>query len=376
MKNSFIPVNTPIVTKKDAIEIYKTARSGWISSSGQKIIKFEKQLAKVTKRKFCCCVSSGTAALEIAMKSLNINKNSEVIMPAFTIISNANAILKSFAKPVLVDSDPVTWNIKVDDIEKKISKKTKAIMLPHIYGFPNNMDKILKICKKYSLFLIEDAAEMIGQKFRGKPCGSFGDISTFSFYANKHITTGEGGAIFTNDKKIYERFQRLRNLNFGKKERFNHDDLSWNYRLTNIQASIGLSQLKRLNKIVKRKRAIGKLYNQYLRNCKNIFIQPMKLDYADNIYWVYGVLLKDKLHNKKNIIQKELLKNNIETRPFFWPMHKQKVFKKMGMFKNERYPVAENLSKNGFYLPSGLGLKNTQIKHISKIFIKIISKLV
>ena len=152
--------------------------------------------------------------------------------------------------------------------------------------------------------------------------------------------------------------------------------MSWNYRLTNIQASIGLSQLKRLSKIVKRKREIGKLYNQYLKNCKNIFIQPMKLDYADNIYWVYGVLLKDKLHNKKNIIQKELLKNNIETRPFFWPMHKQKVFKKMGMFKNERYPVAENLSKNGFYLPSGLGLKNTQIKYISKIFIKIISKLV
>ena len=376
MKNSFIPVNTPIVTKRDAIEIYKTARSGWISSSGQKINKFEKQLAKITKRKFCCCVSSGTAALEIAMKSLNINKNSEVIMPAFTIISNANAILKSFAKPVLVDSDPVTWNIKVDDIEKKISKKTKAIMLPHIYGFPNNMDKILKICKKYSLFLIEDAAEMIGQKFRGKPCGSFGDISTFSFYANKHITTGEGGAIFTNDKKIYEKFQRLRNLNFGKKERFNHDDLSWNYRLTNIQASIGLSQLKRLNKIVKRKRAIGNLYNHYLKNCKNIFIQPMKLDYADNIYWVYGILLKDKLHNKKKIIQKELLKNNIETRPFFWPMHKQKVFKKMDMFKNESYPVAENLSKNGFYLPSGLGLKNTQIRYISKIFIKIISKLV
>ena len=176
--------------------------------------KFEKQLAKVTKRKFCCCVSSGTASFEIAMKSLNINKNSEVIMPAFTIISNANAILKSFAKPVLVDSDPVTWNIKVDDIEKKISKKTKAIMLPHIYGFPNNMDKILKICKKYSLYLIEDAAEMIGQKFRGKPCGSFGDISTFSFYANKHITTGEGGAIFTNDKKIYEKLQKIKKSKF------------------------------------------------------------------------------------------------------------------------------------------------------------------
>ena len=297
-------------------------------------------------------------------------------MPTFTIISNANAIVKSSAKPVLVDSDPITWNINIDDIEKKISKKTKAIMLPHIYGFPNNMNKILKICKKYSLYLIEDAAEMIGQKFKGKPCGSFGDISTFSFYANKHITTGEGGAIFTNDKKIYEKLRQFRNLSFGKKERFNHDELSWNYRLTNIQASIGLSQLKRLSNIVKRKREIGKLYNQYLKDCKNIFIQPSKLDYADNIYWVYGVLLKDKLHNKKNIIQKELLKNKIETRPFFWPMHKQKVFKKMGMFKNESYPVAENLSKNGFYLPSGIGLKNTQIRYICKTFIKIISKLV
>ena len=164
-------------------------------------------------------------------------------MPTFTIISNANAIVKSSAKPVLVDSDPITWNINIDDIEKNF-KKTKAIMLPHIYGFPNNMNKILKICKKYSLYLIEDAAEMIGQKFRGKPCGSFGDISTFSFYANKHITTGEGGAIFTNDKKIYEKLRQFRNLSFGKKERFNHDELSWNYRLTNIQASIGLSQLK------------------------------------------------------------------------------------------------------------------------------------
>ena len=372
--NKFIPVNEPVVTNSDAKSVYKTVKSGWISSTGNKINEFEKQLAKITKRKFCCCVSSGTAALEIAMKSLNINKKSEVIMPTFTIISNANAIIKSFAKPVLIDSDPVTWNIKIEDIEKKISKKTKAIMLPHIYGFPNNMDKILKICKKYSLYLIEDAAEMIGQKFRGKPCGSFGDISTFSFYANKHITTGEGGALFTNNKKLHEKLKELRNLSFGRKERFNHDDLSWNYRFTNIQASIGLSQLKRLSKIVKRKREIGKLYNQYLKNCKNIFIQPNKLDYADNIYWVYGVLLKDKLTNKKKIIQKELLKNNIETRPFFWPMHKQKIFNQMGLFKNEKHPVAENLSKNGFYLPSGLGLKNNQIKYISKILIKIITK--
>ena len=237
-------------------------------------------------------------------------------------------------------------------------------MLPHIYGFPNEMNLILNICKKYKLYLIEDAAEMIGQNFNGKPCGSFGDISTFSFYANKHITTGEGGAVLTNNKKIFEKIKELRNLSFGKKDRFNHSYLSWNYRFTNIQASLGLSQIKRIKKIIKRKIEIGNIYYNALRNSENIFIQPNKKKYAPNVYWVFGILLKKKLNGKKNLIQKKLLKNNIETRPFFWPMHKQEVFKAMGLFKGESYPVAENLSKNGFYLPSGLGLKNSQINYI------------
>ena len=369
---SFIPVNIPIITDKDAEEVFKTVKSGWVSSSGLKINKFENELKKLTKRKFCCCVSSGTAALEIAIKSLGIGKGDEVIMPAFTIISNANAIIKNFAKPILIDSDPVTWNIDIKKIEKKITHKTKAIMLPHIYGFPNEMNLILKICKKYKLYLIEDAAEMIGQNFNGKPCGSFGDISTFSFYANKHITTGEGGAVLTNNKKVFEKIKELRNLSFGKKDRFNHSDLSWNYRFTNIQASLGLSQIKRIKKIIKRKIEIGNIYYDALRNSENIFIQPNKKKYASNVYWVFGILLKKKLNGKKNLIQKKLLKNKIETRPFFWPMHKQEIFKKMGLFKGESYPVAENLSKNGFYLPSGLGLKNSQINYIINELKKVI----
>lgn len=373
-KKNFIPVNIPIITNEDALEVYKTVKSGWVSSSGLKINEFENKLAKFTNRKFCCCVSSGTAALEIAVRSLDIGKNDEVITPAFTIISNANAIIKNFAKVVLVDSDPITWNINIDEIKKKITSRTKAIMIPHIYGFPADMEKIINICKKKKIYLIEDAAEMIGQKYKNIPCGSFGDISTFSFYANKHITTGEGGAIFTNNRKLDKKIRELRNLSFGKKNRFNHTDLSWNYRFTNIQAALGLSQLKRIKSIIKRKKEIGNIYYNNFKNNKNILIQPNKLKYASNIYWVFGIILRNKFHNKKLEIQKKLLKKSIETRPFFWPMHKQNIFKKMGLFKNESYPIAENLSKNGFYLPSGVGLKNDQIDYIVKIVNKILSQ--
>ena len=373
IKKKLIPVNIPIITNKDALEVYKTTKSGWVSSSGLKINEFEKKLAQFTNRKFASCVSSGTAALEIAVKSLDIGKNHEVIVPSFTIISNVNAILKNFAKVVLVDSDPISWNININNIEKKISSKTKAIMLPHIYGFPNDMKKIISICKKHKLFLIEDAAEMIGQNYYDAPCGSFGDISIFSFYANKHITTGEGGALLTNNKKLNKKIEKLRNLNFGKINRYNHTELSWNYRFTNIQATLGLSQLKRIKSIVNRKREIGKIYYNNFKKNKNILIQPYKLKYATNIYWVFGVVLRNKFKNRRTEILKKLLKKNIDTRTFFWPMHKQTIFKKMGLFKGETYPVAENLAKNGFYLPSGLGLSNKQIEYIIKITNKILS---
>ena len=253
-KTIFLPVNRPVVTESDARRVYKVVKSGWISSAGSDISLFEKNLSKFVNRKYACAVSNGTAALEIAVKSLGLNKNDEIIMPSFTIISNAIAIIKNFAKPVLIDSDLDTWNIDIEKIEKKINKKTKAIMLPHIYGFPCDMDRILKICKKYKLYLIEDAAEMLGQKYKNSFCGSFGDISTFSFYANKHITTGEGGMVLTNNKDLYKKVKDLKNLNFGKVNRFNHTDISWNYRLTNMQAALGDNQLKRINQIIKKKK--------------------------------------------------------------------------------------------------------------------------
>ncbi len=374
INKKIIPVSSPIITNKDAKSVYKVVKSGWVSSSGKEIYLFEKKLSKLVNRKYSCAVSNGTAALEIAVKSLDLKKKDEIIMPTFTIISNAISIIKNHATPVLVDSDINSWNINIENIQKKITKKTRALMIPHIYGFPCEMDKILKICKKNKLYLIEDAAEMIGQTYNNKPCGSFGDISTFSFYANKHITTGEGGMIFTNNKKYFEKFKSFKNLSFGKKDRFNHSDISWNYRMTNMQAALGLSQISRLNKIVKKKKEIGIFYYEKFKNNKNLIIQPTKFDYAENIFWIYGIILKKGSKKYRQDIQRKLLSKGIDTRPFFWPMHKQDIFKKMGLFKKEKYPVSEYLSNNGFYIPSGLNLSYKKLNYIANSINQLTSK--
>ena len=369
----FIPVNTPLINVGDASSVAKTIKSGWISSEGPSVKEFENKIAKFLDRKFGCAVSSGTAALEIAIRSLGLKKNDEVIMPSFTIISNAMAIVKSSAKPILVDVNLNTWNIKIEDIEKKITKKTKCLMIPHIYGLANDMDKILKLTKKYNLYLIEDAAEVLGLKYKNKQCGSFGDISILSFYANKHITTGEGGMLLTNNKRLNKKFKDYRNLCFGsKKNRFNHHDISWNYRYTNIQAALGISQLKRINKIIKKKHEIGNYYYNNFKNIKNIILQPNKLSYCKNIYWVFGIVLKR--NNKNNItsVMKKLADSNIGTRPFFWPMHKQDAFKKKNYFKNISLPNSEFISKNGFYLPSGLGLTRLELKFVKDTVIRVL----
>ena len=369
----FIPVNTPLINNKDALSVAKTIKSGWISSEGPSVKEFEKKIAKFLDRRFGCAVSSGTAALEIAIRSLGLNKNDEVIMPSFTIISNAMAIVKSSAKPILIDVNLNTWNIKIEDIEKKITKKTKCLMIPHIYGLANDMDKILKITKKYNLYLIEDAAEVFGLKYKNKQCGSFGDISILSFYANKHITTGEGGMLLTNNPKLNEKFKDYRNLCFGsKKNRFNHYDISWNYRYTNIQAALGLSQLKRIGKIIKKKHEIGNYYYKHFKNIKNIILQPNKLSYCKNIYWVFGIVLKKNNKNNISSVIKKLQSKNIGTRPFFWPMHKQDAFKKKNYFKNIKLSNSEFISKNGFYLPSGLGLTSKELKFVKDTVISIL----
>jgi len=361
----FIPVSKPLITKMDTDSVHKILKKGWISSEGPEVKKFEENFSKLVNRKFSISVSNGTAALEIAIKALDIKKNDEVIIPNFTIISNALAVIKQNAKPVLVDCDLQNWNMKISDIEKKITQRTKAIIATHIYNFPLDMEKIVKICKKNKIFLIEDAAEVIGQKYKKKMCGSFGDISTFSFYANKQITTGEGGMISTNNKEISSKCKSLRNLCFGKKDRFNHEDIGWNYRLSNIQATLGLSQLKRIKKIVKRKEQIGGQYYATLNKNSNLQILKPNCSFAKNIYWVVGIVIKNnKLKISAKTLAKKLIKFGIQTRPFFWPMNKQKALLDLGLFKNQKYPNSEFLSKYGLYLPASLDITNKEINFI------------
>ena len=370
-KNKFIPVSIPHVSKEDIKSINKVLKNGWISSDGPEVKIFENKFSKKVNRKHSIAVSSGTAALEIAIKALGIKKNDEVIIPNFTIISNALAIIKQNAKPILVDCDLKTWNIKIDDIEKNINKKTKAIIITHIYSFTNNMDKILEICKKHKIFLIEDAAEVLGLRYKNKPCGSFGDLSTFSFYANKQVTCGEGGMISTNNFTLYKKCKSLRNLCYGDIQRFNHGDIGWNYRMTNIQATLGISQLKRLNHIVKKKMDIGNYYFQRLSKNKNIYMTPPKIPYSKNIYWVVGILIKNKKIQASKIIKK-LKDYGIGARPFFWPMHNQDIFRKMKIFSKIKYPNASYLSKYGFYIPSYLKLKNSEMNYIISVINKLI----
>ncbi len=373
-KNKFIPVNVPKLFSHEKNNVRKCLSTGWISSEGEFVRKFENSFSKYNNRNYGISVSSGTGALEIAVRSLNLKKGSEVIISSFTIISTALSVIKSGLKPILVDADLTTWNMNPDQVIKKITKKTKAIIITHIYGFPVDMKKILSICKKKNIKIVEDAAEMIGQTYYGQRCGSFGDLSIFSFYANKHITTGEGGMILTNNKKLYEKCKSLRNLCFGfGLNRFNHEDIGWNYRMTNLQAAVGFGQLKNINRIIKRKREIGNRYISILKNCEKIFIQPQKLKYAKNIFWVFGILLKKNTKISRDIIVRKLSYFNIQTRNFFYPMHRQKIFMKMKTFKkNSKFINADYLSKNGFYLPSGLGISNKEIDYVGKTLLNIL----
>ena len=370
-KKKFIPVNRPLLGKREKIYLIDAFNKNQLTS-GIYLGKFENEFAKMHNKKFGISVSNGTAALEIAIKSLNLKKNSEVIIPSFSIISTVLCVVKNNLKPVFVDCDLNTWNVTTSEIKKKITNKTSAIIITHIYGLPVDMKEILNLAKKNKIKIIEDAAEVIGLKYRDKLCGSFGDVSTFSFYANKHITTGEGGMILTNDKILYNKCNSLKNLCFKKSffERFNHEDIGWNYRMSNMQAAIGLGQLKSINSIIKKKLEIGNYFYNHIKKIPHLTLQTNRTSYSKNIYWVFGLVLKGKYRNKKKTIMKKLLDLGVETRPFFYPLHKQKILNKNN--RKMHLPNSEYISKNGFYIPSGLGLKKNEINYVINCIKKIL----
>ncbi|WP_449420742.1 DegT/DnrJ/EryC1/StrS family aminotransferase [Phormidium nigroviride] len=367
-----IPVNQPLLDGNERQYLNQCIDSGWISSEGPFVKRFEEEFAVRVGRQYGIAVCNGSAALDAAVAALKIGPGDEVIVSTFTIISCVAAIVRAGAKPILVDCDRKTWNMDISTIAAKISPQTKAIMVVHIYGLPVDLAPLLELAKIYNLQVIEDAAEMHGQTYKNQPCGSFGDISTFSFYPNKHITTGEGGMIVTDDAKLAERCRSLRNLCFQPQQRFVHEELGWNLRMSNIQAALGIAQLERLDEFVARKRRMGYIYNQLLADISGLELPLASTTHAKNIYWVYGVVLKDELPFDAVEAMRRLAEHQIGTRPFFWPMHEQPVFKKMGLFQGESYPVAERLARRGFYIPSGMALTDTQMERVAQVIKEVI----
>jgi perosamine synthetase len=356
-----IPVNTPLLDGDEARHLQECIATGWISSDGAFVERFEREFATGVGRAHGVAVSSGTAALEVAVAAIGLGPGDEVILPTFTIISCAAAVVRAGATPIFVDSDPLTWNIDLAKVAPLVTRRTRAIMAVHTYGLAIDMEPLLALADKHGLHVIEDAAEAHGATCRGRPCGSFGDVSTFSFYANKLVTTGEGGMVLTDDPAIAERCRSLRNLCFGRGRRFIHEELGWNYRMSNLQAAVGVAQLAQLERFIRLKRAMGRHYADRLGGLAAITPQAACTEHAENVYWVYGITLEDDVPMDAAEAMRLLAERGIGTRPFFWPMHEQPVLKRLGLTDSVSRPVAERLARRGFYLPSGLGLTEQDI---------------
>lgn len=361
-KRKIIPVCEPRLSGNELRYITQCVKTNWISSAGKFIDRFEKKFSKCCGAKYAVSCTSGTTALHLALATLGVGKGDEVIIPTFTMIATANVVTYLGAKPVLVDSESRTWNIDPDKIEAKLSARTKAIMPIHTYGHPADMDKVLKIAKKYNLYVIEDAAEAHGAEYKGRKVGSIGDITCFSFYANKIVTCGEGGMLTTSNKKLARTAWILKNHAFSKERHFWHKYLGFNYRLTNLQAAIGLAQIEKFAELVETRIRNAHYYNSLLKNIKGITLPP-QTEGIKNVYWMYSILIEDDFGITKDDLRRYLAKKGIETRTFFIPIHLQPIyFKKY----NERFPVAEELCRKGMYLPSAATLTKKDIGFVAE----------
>ncbi len=357
-----IPVCEPKLGKKELGYVIDCIKTNWISSKGKYITEFEEKFSEYCGAKYGVATCNGTTALHLVLASIELKPGDEVIVPTFTMIATANSVTYTGATPVLVDSEPQTWNIDPAKIEEKITKKTKSIMVMHTYGHPCDMDPILELAKKHDLYVIEDAAEAHGAEYKGKRAGALGDAGCFSFYANKIITTGEGGMVVTNDEKIAEMARLLRDQAFEPK-RFLHRYIGFNYRMTNLQAAVGVAQMDLIDESVETRRRNAELYNSLLKDVGGITLPPEAL-WAKNVYWMYTVLVDDSFGMGRDKLMGYLREKGIDTRSAFYPIHTQPVYAKQ--YNGEKYPVAEELGRKGINLPSGNTLTKDQIRFIAE----------
>ena len=368
-----IRVFEPQLSMSDKISVLKTLFNNNISGTSPSVGEFEKELAKRFDRKHSIAVSNGSVALDLALQNLELKEGDEVIVPTFTIISCLSAILRTKATPVFSDIDIDSWNMTLESVKNKYTEKTKAVMMVHLYGLAAEANAIQKFCKEKNILLIEDAAESHGQVEGEKKCGSFGHISTMSFYANKHITTGEGGALLTNSDSVLEKTRLMRNLDFVNSKRFVHENTYWNYRMSGLQAALGLSQIKSLEKTISNKIQQGLYYQKLLEKYQNLLsTQLNNWNGMQNHYWVFGVLLKKE--GIRDQVMKDLLEKDIETRPFFWPLHLQPSLPSKFQIKNDNLNVSNTLGRNGLYIPIGKHITRKKQELIIKNLINSIEK--
>lgn len=366
-----IPVNEPLFGPEEENLVLEALRSGWISSTGPFVERFEAEWAERCDRRTGVAVANGTVALQLAVAASGLPKGSEIIMPTFTIVSCALAAIYNGCKPVFVDSDRDTWCMDVSLVEERITSRTAAVMPVHIYGHPVEMDPLLDLAAKKGLTVIEDAAEAHGAEYltersgvsRWRPCGSFGDVSTFSFYANKLVTTGEGGMVLTDREDIAAKAVSLRNLGFSADRRFLHREAAFNFRFTNLQAAIGVAQLTRFAQVVQKKRAIARTYLALLDDIPGLIL-PVERPWARSVYWMFGVVLDKAVPFDATELAARLRRLGVDTRPFFLGMHEQPLFQESSKVRGS-FPVAERLARRGLYIPSGLTLSDEQISYVA-----------
>ena len=362
-----IPVNRPLLTAEDNAYVLNSLKETWISGEAPPVATLEKSLCEILGSKYAVAFSSGTTAIDIAVEAIDIRHGDECLLPAFTIISTASNILRKGGRVVLVDADPITWSMDATRTADAISEKTKLVIPVHIYGLPVDMDPILEQARKFNTFVLEDAAEALGVKYKDSECGTIGDAGIFSFYANKIVTGGEGGAIVTNDEAYSQRLRYLRNLCFSPNERFVHEELGWNGRISALSASLVVSQLSRLPKLLEKKIQIGLRYSEGLKDHPYFSFQPHTVSYSQNCYWVFGILLNEQSKMNAKELQFKLKELGIDTRRFFCPLHLQPLAKKYDIQQHGDLKFSEYLWEMGLYLPSGLGTTDSEIDQVIDI---------
>lgn len=368
--NKFIPVCEPYLAGNELEYVTDAISTGWISSSGTYVNRFEEEFAKYCDCKYAVSVCNGTIALHLALLSLDIGIGDEVIIPSFTMIASAFAVCYTGAKPVFVDADKDTFNIDVTKIEKKITSRTKAIMPVHIFGKICNMDAIIALAKKYNLYIIEDAAEAHGATYRGKKAGAFSDVAAFSFFANKNITTGEGGMIVTNNEDIAQKAKYFKNVCFpiNGPRNYSHDDIGYNYRMSNVVAAIGLAQVEKADDYRAMRIRNNELYRKYLEGVPGIIFQSLPEEGCIDVCWMNTIVLDpEKFGHTKDETVTFLKSQNIDTRLLFKSMSRQKSLADFGCDCSGEYIVTDWLNENGFYLPSASNLDEETIKNICRV---------